>query len=190
CGFPGHRLGAVLAEFEGLAVVGVRPGAAGAVETVLLVHLHDRLAGACHTHGRHGRLHGVHDAGNTGSPVLGAGTDFQVGLGRFAYFLDVLGHGDPPFRPVGGASAIVGIHPQAYQWGRATARVPALEAAPEARTAEVWSDVECGRFDDIDDGDLDHFIGELGLRAAQAKPTRLMADYRLSHAAQADKVSI
>jgi len=65
-----------------------------------------------------------------------------------------------------------------------------LEAAPEARTAEVWSDVEGGRFDDIDDGDLDHFIGELGLRAAQAKPTRLMADYRLSHAAQADKVSI
>ncbi|WP_372698329.1 type II toxin-antitoxin system ParD family antitoxin [Arthrobacter sp. JSM 101049] len=47
----------------------------------------------------------------------------------------------------------------------AAAKLMALRRAAE----QGWSDVESGRFDDIDDRDLDDFIGELGLRATHAK---------------------
>ncbi len=48
--FPGHGLGAVLAEFEGAGVLGVGPGAAGAVEAVGLVHLQQRARIAVGAH--------------------------------------------------------------------------------------------------------------------------------------------
>jgi len=35
-----------------------------------------------------------------------------------------------------------------------------------------WSDLAAGRYDDIADENLDDFIGQLGLRAAQDHPAR------------------
>ncbi len=46
------------------------------------------------------------------------------------------------------------------------ARLAALRCAAE----HGWSDVSTGAFDDIADENLDDFIGELGLRAAQTAP--------------------
>lgn len=37
-------------------------------------------------------------------------------------------------------------------------------------TEQGWSDVESGRYDDIDEQDLDDFMGQLGFRAAGARP--------------------
>ena len=54
-----------------LAVVGVRPRAARAVEAVLLVHRHDGLAGPVQPHLFDGRLHGVVHARDAGGPVFG-----------------------------------------------------------------------------------------------------------------------
>ncbi len=64
--FPGHRLGAVLAELEGRGMLGVGPGATGAVEPVRLVHLEQRAGVRA---GLHLLAHGArHRAQRTPTP--------------------------------------------------------------------------------------------------------------------------
>lgn len=48
-----------------------------------------------------------------------------------------------------------------------SARLTALRHAAEAG----WADLAAGRFDDIADGDLDDFIGQLGCKAASGAPS-------------------
>ncbi|WP_182358546.1 type II toxin-antitoxin system ParD family antitoxin [Tomitella gaofuii] len=48
--------------------------------------------------------------------------------------------------------------------GEEAARVAVLRRAAE----EGWSDLASGRYDDVDDRSLDHFVGQLGVRAAGA----------------------
>ena len=71
---PGDRLGAVLAELRDLAVVGVGPGAAHAVEAVLLVQRRQQLHGAGDAQLLDRWLHRVQDAGHARRPALGAPT--------------------------------------------------------------------------------------------------------------------
>jgi hypothetical protein len=75
-GLPGDRLRAVLTELEGLAVGGVRPGAAHAVEAVLLVHGQQGFAGAVDAHALKGWDRGVQYPWHSRRPVLG-GTDLE-----------------------------------------------------------------------------------------------------------------
>ncbi|CAL2062578.1 exported protein of unknown function [Streptomyces murinus] len=60
-GLLGHRLRAVLAELRGVPVLRLRPGAAGAVEAVLLVHPQQRQRGAPDPHLLLGDPQGVPD---------------------------------------------------------------------------------------------------------------------------------
>lgn len=70
-GFLGDGLGAVLAEFGGVPLVAFGPGAAGAVEAVLLVDLEEGLRGAADAHLLLGDAQAVGDGGQPGGGVLG-----------------------------------------------------------------------------------------------------------------------
>lgn len=61
-------------------------------------------------------------------------------------------------------------------------KLAALREAAE----KGWADLASGRYDDLTDEDLDDFIGQLGVRAARVQS----AEYRLTHAARADIISI
>jgi hypothetical protein len=95
-GLPGDRLGAVLAELGGLAVVrvGVGPGAARAVEAVRLIHLQKRAQAALRAHLLKRVLHRMGDAGQPDRGVLRLLDAQAVGRGR----LFGLGHGAHPSR--------------------------------------------------------------------------------------------
>lgn len=93
----GDGLGAVLAEFRGVPLVALGPGAAGAVEAVLLVDLEEGLRGAPHAHLLLGHEQAVGDGGQPGGGVLGR-LDLRrvldrVTRGRFG------GHCVLPFEP-------------------------------------------------------------------------------------------
>lgn len=64
-------LGAVLAELGGVPLVALRPGAAGAVEAVLLVDLEEGLRGAADPHLLLGDAQAVGDGGQPGGGVFG-----------------------------------------------------------------------------------------------------------------------
>ena len=66
----GDGLGAVLAELGGVPLVALGPGAAGAVEAVLLVDLEQGLRGAPYAHLLLGDAQGVGDGGQSGGGVL------------------------------------------------------------------------------------------------------------------------
>lgn len=66
----GDGLGAVLAELGRVAFVALGPGAAGAVEAVLLVDLEEGLRGAADAHLLLGDAQGVGDGGQSGGGVL------------------------------------------------------------------------------------------------------------------------
>src|SRR6185295_12422920 len=70
----GHRLGAVLTELRGLAiVVGVRPGAARAVEAVLLVQGQQRAQAALDPHLAHPTPRGLPDRVDAGGAAMPPG---------------------------------------------------------------------------------------------------------------------
>lgn len=73
-GFLGDGLGAVLAEFGGVSFVAFGPGAARAVEAVLLVDLEQGARGAGEAHLLLGDAQGVADRGQAGGGVLGGAT--------------------------------------------------------------------------------------------------------------------
>ncbi len=75
-GLLGDRLRAVLAELRLVPVLGLRPGAAGAVEAVLLVDAEQGQGGALHAHLLVGHAEGVTDGGEPG------GCPFGLGHGR------------------------------------------------------------------------------------------------------------
>lgn len=70
-GFLGDGFGAVLAEFGGVPLVAFGPGAAGAVEAVLLVDLEEGLRGAADAHLLLGDAQAVGDGGKPGGGVRG-----------------------------------------------------------------------------------------------------------------------
>ena len=71
-GLLGHGLGAVLAELRGVPLLLLRPGTAGAVETVLLVDLQQRLRGPDRSHLLHGDVQCVRHGRNAHGPGFGA----------------------------------------------------------------------------------------------------------------------
>src|SRR5690349_14837825 len=85
-GLACDRLGAVFAELEGLALsVGVGPGAAGAVEAVLLVQLRERADGAREPGVAERVVKGLVDGGKAGGVLLARFRErsarFERGLG-------------------------------------------------------------------------------------------------------------
>ena len=81
CRLPRHRLGPVLAELEGLALVRVGPGAAHAVEAVLLVDRRQQLRGSGGSELGERGLHRIEDPGDARGLVL-VRADGEIGVVR------------------------------------------------------------------------------------------------------------
>ena len=101
-GFFGDGFGAVLAEFEVAPFAFFRPGAAGAVEAVLLVDLEQGQGGPSGAHLGTGDPHGVPYGGQSGGGVLGWADVRRVldgvsygGLLRHASILPLIRGGGP-----------------------------------------------------------------------------------------------
>ncbi len=101
-GFPGDGLGAVLAEFEGRGVFGIRPGATRAVEAVGLVFAQQGFPGGHGVHlGAHGLGHGLERVPAAG----GVGVDAQAAvLVRCIVHAGLSNHAEHNHRPSAPAS--------------------------------------------------------------------------------------